>query len=156
MSGVIPYLSLTVASTRRFSQDVTRKLCRACRWNYLPRKKPYSWCLSRSGCFDGLKEEKVQKVRALLISLIILLIFAFLESVGKQSRGWKSPVAAAGEARGCLGGESRSQRLCAPSAHGLCFASHVLNASQEWEAGPWKCPANMSLQRKLLISWYKT
>lgn len=69
----------------------------------------------------------------------------FWGSIRQQPRGCKSPVAADEEARGCRGGDSRTQRLCGPSARGLSFGACVLNASQEWEAGPWKCPVNMSL-----------
>lgn len=72
--------------------------------------------------------------------------FTFWGSIGKQPQGCKSPVAADEEACGCHSAVSRIQRLCGLSTRGLRFVSHMFNMSQEWEAGPWKCPANMSLQ----------
>lgn len=112
----------------------------------MPTTKPYSWCLSLSGCFDGLQKKKSPESEGFINFMNYFINSTFWGSTGKQPQGCKSPVAADEEVRGCCGGDSRIQRLCAPSARGLRFVSHMLKASQQWEARPWKCPANMSLQ----------
>lgn len=64
---------------------------------------------------------------------------------GKKPRGCE-------EGSGC---HSWIQRLRGPSTRGLCFDSHILSVSQEWEILEF-FPAPRSLQWPLLTSCYKT
>lgn len=115
MSGVILYLSLTVASTRCFPGCDKKALPHL--QMELPAHKETIFLAPIPGLMDLRRRKIAQKLECFINCINYFLTSTFLRSMGKQPQGRKSPVAADEEVHECHG--------MIPKSRGSVFLLHM-------------------------------